>query len=126
MRSRLAIVLAATALLGGLTACDSVREATNAASNATDKANICLEALKLANFTPSTQDVEQTAEDAKRTADELTALAEKTTDVTLQDAINGMAAKVNELSVPNLDPTGVTSWAKDKIDAVNALSQACL
>ncbi len=126
MRSRLATVLAATALLGGLTACQSVREATSAASSATDKASICLEALQLANFSPSSQNVEQTAEEAKKTADDLTALAGKTADTTLQDALNGMATKVNELSVPDLSPQNVASWAQSKLDAVNALTQACL
>ncbi|GLZ43285.1 bacteriophage spanin2 family protein [Actinokineospora sp. NBRC 105648] len=126
MRSRLATVLAAAALLSGLTACEAVTNATSAASNATDKAGICVEALKLANFTPSAQNVEKTAEDAKRTADDLTALAEKSPDAALREALNDMSDKVSELTVPNLDPTSITSWAKNKVDAVNTLSQACL
>ncbi|PPK69671.1 bacteriophage spanin2 family protein [Actinokineospora auranticolor] len=126
MRSRLATTLAAAALLGGLTACDTVREATGAASNAADKTSVCLEALKLANFTPSTQDVSKTADEAKKTAEDLTALSAKTADQAVRDAINDMATKVNELTVPDVSPSSITAWAQNKLDAVNALSQACL
>ena len=125
MRFRLASVLCAAALVGGLSACDAVTEATSAASNATDKASICVEALKLANFTPSEQDMEQTASDAKRRADELKSLADRAADTTLRDALNTMSDKVAELDVSNLDPSSVTSWAKEKVDALNTLVQAC-
>lgn len=126
MRSRLATVLCAAALVGGLSACDSVRQATDAASAATDKTSICIEALQLANFTPSSQDVEQTASDAKRRSDELQALADKAADTTLRDALSGMSAKVSELDVGNLDPATVADWTREKVSAFNTLTQACL
>ncbi|GAA2965086.1 bacteriophage spanin2 family protein [Actinokineospora diospyrosa] len=121
MRHRLTTALTAAALLGALTACQAVQDASNAA----DKTSICLEALRLANFTPSTQNLEQTAADAKKTSEDLTGLAERAADTTLRDAINGMAEQVQSLSVPNLDPTSVTSWAQQKLNAFNTLAQAC-
>ncbi|OLR90539.1 bacteriophage spanin2 family protein [Actinokineospora bangkokensis] len=126
MRSRLAVLVCATALVGGVSGCDSVREATGAASSATDKASICLEALKLANFTPSEQDLEQTASDAKRRSDELRALADRAADTTLRDALTAMSDKVSELDTSDLDPGKVTDWVGRKVDALNALTQACL
>ncbi|GLW94782.1 bacteriophage spanin2 family protein [Actinokineospora globicatena] len=121
MRHRLITALSAAALLGALTACQAVQDAGNAA----DKTSICLEALRLANFSPSTQNLEQTAQDAKKTSEELTGLAERAADTTLRDAINGMAEQVQSLSVPNLDPTTVTNWAQQKLNAFTTLAQAC-
>ncbi|WP_424189657.1 bacteriophage spanin2 family protein [Actinokineospora sp. G85] len=125
MRSRLATALCAAALVGGLSACDSVQQATDAAVNATDKASICVEALRLANFTPNEQDVEQTASDARRRADELRSLADRAADTTLRDALTGMSDKVSELDVGNLSASSVLSWTSDKVAALNALAKAC-
>ncbi|WP_018682695.1 bacteriophage spanin2 family protein [Actinokineospora enzanensis] len=126
MRSRLATLALATALLGTLTACETVREASNTASNAADKATVCVQALELANFTPSSQDLDKTAEDAKKTVDELNELSHKTADQAVKDAINDMSAKINELAVPDLNPANITAYAKNKIDAFAALTNACL
>ncbi|SER79591.1 bacteriophage spanin2 family protein [Actinokineospora terrae] len=126
MRHRLTAALSAAALLGTLTACDTVREATSSASNAADKTSICIEAVRLAGFTPSTQNLEQTAEDAKKTSDDLTKLADRAADTTVRDAINGMADQIATLDVPNLDPATVAGWTKQKLDAFNTLTQACL
>ncbi|MGQ0837627.1 bacteriophage spanin2 family protein [Actinokineospora sp.] len=126
MRSRLATVLAAAALVGGLTGCESVREATSAANAATDQASICLEAVKLAGFYPDLSNPEQAAKDAEQTAADLSTLAEKAADTTLRQALTDMSEKVGELGPGNLDPSNVARWANDKVSAVDALSQACL
>ncbi|MBC6451604.1 bacteriophage spanin2 family protein [Actinokineospora xionganensis] len=126
MRNRLAIILVAAALTGGLTACDAVREATSAADSATDKASVCLDAAKLAGFYPDLSNPEQAVKDAEKTAADLQALAEKTGDATLKDALADMSAKVGELGPNSIDPASVTQWAKEKVGAANALTQACL
>ncbi|CRK59888.1 hypothetical protein [Alloactinosynnema sp. L-07] len=126
MRSRLATILAAAVLTAGLTACQQVREATSAADAATDKASICLEAVRLAGFYPDVSNPDQAVKDAEKTAQELSALAEKTGDTTLKDAINGVSDKIGALGPGSIDPANVAAWAKEKVGAVNALSQACL
>ncbi len=126
MRARFMAVVATAVLATALTGCDSVKEATNSASNAADKAGICVEAVRLAGFNPDASNPEKTAQDAEKTATDLTALAEKTADTSLKDALNGMSAKVNELSTATISPATVTAWAKEKVSAVDTLSQACL
>jgi hypothetical protein len=126
MRTRLATILAAAALAGGLTACDAVRDTTNSAEAATEKTTICIDALKLSGFYPNLANPEQAAKDAKETARKLGDLADKAADSTLREALDNMSSKVAELTVEALDPANVASWTKEKISAVNEVSQACL
>ncbi|GAA4426401.1 bacteriophage spanin2 family protein [Actinokineospora soli] len=125
MRSRIATTLTAAALLGALTACAELQEAAGTAGNAADKASLCVEALELAGFTPDAGDPQKAVDEAQQKADELTALAEKAGDATLSDALNGMATQLREIPA-NLDPQNLADWTKQKLDAFNALTQACL
>lgn len=116
----MAALLAAT-LLG----CDTVQEAGDSLNQATDKASICVEALRLAGFYPDVANPEQAAKDAQKTAEDLEQLASQTPDEALRQALNDMSDKVGELGPGSIDPARVTSWAAEKADALNALTSAC-
>lgn len=117
--------LLAVALVWGASGCGSVREASNAAGQATDKASICVDALRLAGFVPEVSDPRRAAEDAKKTSEELARLAGQTPDEALRTAPNDMSSKVGELGPGNLDPGSVSRWTQEKVSAVTALTRAC-
>ncbi|MGW5053156.1 bacteriophage spanin2 family protein [Actinokineospora sp. NPDC004072] len=125
MRSRIATTLTAAALIGALTACAEVQQAADSASNAADKAGVCVKALELAGFTPDASDPQKAVDEAQQKADELTALAQDVGDTTLSQALDGMATQLREIPA-NLDPANLADWTQQKLDAFNALSQACL
>jgi hypothetical protein len=108
-----------------LAGCDTVQEASDSVGRATDKASICVEALKLAGFSPDLADPEQAAKDAQKTAEDLNRLANQTADTTLRDALTDMSNKVGELNPGNLKPSDVTRWAGEKVATVDALTRAC-
>ncbi|UVS82037.1 bacteriophage spanin2 family protein [Actinokineospora sp. UTMC 2448] len=125
MRSRIATTLTAAALLGALTACAEIQEAADTAGNAADKASVCVKALELAGFTPDANDPQQAVDEAQQKADELTTLAQDVSDTTLSTALTDMATQLREIPA-NLDPANLADWTQQKLDAFNALSQACL
>jgi hypothetical protein len=118
------VVIGAT-LACGLTACDAAREASDAVGQATDKASICVEALRLAGFTPDVSNPEQAVEDAKKTSEELAQLAGQTPDEALKQALNDMSSKVGELGPEDMNPANVARWAQDKVNTVDTLTRAC-
>lgn len=118
-------LLLAAALIVGLTACDQVKQASDTVMSATDKASICVQALKLAGFTPNLSDPAQAAKDAKKTSDDLAQLANQSPDATVKQAVGDMSRKVGELTTGNLTPGRVTDWASGKVKTVTALTKAC-
>lgn len=118
-------LLLAALLLSGLTACDQVKQVSDTVGSATDKAGICVQALKLAGFTPNLSDPAQAARDAKKTSDDLAQLANQSPDATLTKALGDMSHKVGELTTGNLTPARVTDWASSKASTAAALTKAC-
>lgn len=113
------------ALVTGLASCDAVQEGANTVGQAADKASICADALRLAGFTPDLSNPQQAAEDADRTADELTKLAEQTPDAALRDALNGMSNQIGELVPANITPADVADWTEEKLTMLDTLRRAC-
>jgi hypothetical protein len=118
-------LLLAAVLVTGLTACEQVKQASDTVGTATDKASICVQALKLAGFTPNLSDPAQAARDAKKTSDDLAQLASQSPDATLKKALGDMSHKVGELTTGTLTPGRVTDWASGKVNTVTALTKAC-
>jgi hypothetical protein len=108
-----------------LAGCDSVNDAANTVGAATDKASICVEALKLAGFYPDLGNPEQAAKDAKKTSEDLARLADQAADTTLRQALTDMSRKVGELGPGDIQPSKVTSWAAEKVNTVDTLTRAC-
>ena len=125
MRSRIATTLTTAVLLGALAGCAEIKEATDTAGNAADKASVCVKALELAGFNPDASNPEKAVDEAQAKADELSAMAKDVGDTTLSDALNGMATQLREIPA-NLDPQNLADWTKQKLDAFNTLTQACL
>ncbi|NUT93834.1 MAG: bacteriophage spanin2 family protein [Saccharothrix sp.] len=123
-----ATILLALGLVGAVSGCEAVQQAqdtANSVGQAADKAQLCLEALSLAGFTPSAADPQKAVEETQAKAKELEALAAKAGDATLKDAINGVSDSMGQLSAADLDPAKLAEWTSKKLETVNKLSQAC-
>ncbi|HEV2779888.1 MAG TPA: bacteriophage spanin2 family protein, partial [Actinophytocola sp.] len=115
----------AAAATCGLAGCDAVRDATDAAGQATDKASICVDALRLAGFSPDLSDPEQAVKDAQKTSEDLARLAGQTPDEALRTALTDMSRKVGELGPDDMNPASITRWADEKVNTLDALTRAC-
>ncbi|WP_447004405.1 bacteriophage spanin2 family protein [Saccharothrix isguenensis] len=124
----LATIMLALGLIGAATGCEAVQQASDTANQvgqAADKATLCIEALKLANFTPDSTDPQKALEETQKKAEELNALAAKAGDTTLQDAITGVSDKMSNVTLEDLNPANAAAWAQEKLDTVAKLSNAC-
>jgi hypothetical protein len=119
------VAIAAAALIALVAGCDAAREATDTANRATDKASICIEALRLAGFNPDPSDPQKAAEEARQTSEELSDLANRAADTTLRDALNGMSQKIGELGPEDINPANLVTWADQKVERFDALTRAC-
>jgi hypothetical protein len=124
----LATIMLALGLIGAASGCEAVQQASDTANQvgqAADKATVCIEALKLANFTPTATDPQKALEETQKKAEELNALAAKAGDATLQDAITGVSDKMSSVTLEDLNPANAAAWAQEKLDTVAKLSNAC-
>ncbi|RKT57630.1 bacteriophage spanin2 family protein [Saccharothrix australiensis] len=115
-------------LAGAVSACDAVQQASDTANQvgaAADKAQLCIDALALAGFTPSSADPQKAVEETKAKAEELTKLAEKTGDTTLKDAITGVSDTMSNVTLNDLDPARLADWSQRKLEQVEKLTRAC-
>jgi hypothetical protein len=114
--------------LVAVSGCEAVQQAqdsANAVGQAADKAQLCVDALKLAGFTPDVSNPQAALDETQRKADELNKLAEKAGDTTLKQAIEGVATKMDQVTLSDLNPQSIAGWTQAKLDAVAALSKAC-
>jgi hypothetical protein len=124
----LATIMLALGLIGAASGCEAVQQASDTANQvgqAADKATVCLEALKLANFTPTATDPQKALEETQKKAEELNALAAKAGDATLKDAITGVSDKMSAVTLEDVNPANAAAWAQEKLDTVSKLSNAC-
>ncbi|WP_309117199.1 bacteriophage spanin2 family protein [Saccharothrix sp.] len=123
-----ATILLALGLVGAVSGCEAVQQAqdtANSVGQAADKAQLCLDALKLAGFTPNAADPQKAVQETQAKAEELEKLAAKAGDATLKDAITGVSDTMSQLTVNDLDPAKLAEWTSKKLETVNKLSQAC-
>ncbi|MDQ2582428.1 bacteriophage spanin2 family protein [Saccharothrix yanglingensis] len=123
-----ATILLALGLVGAATGCEAVQEAQNTANQvgqAADKAQLCIDALRIAGFTPDATDPQKAVEETQQKAKELEELAAKTGDTTLKDAITGVSTTMSQVTLEDLNPSGIAEWSQQKLDQVAALSSAC-
>ncbi|WP_433265582.1 bacteriophage spanin2 family protein [Actinosynnema sp. CS-041913] len=123
-----ATILLALGLVGAVSGCGAVQQANDTANQvgaAADKAQLCVEALSLAGFTPNVSDPQKALDETQAKAEELNKLAEKAGDATLKDAINGVSDTMSNVTLNDLDPTRLADWTQKKVDQVAKLSAAC-
>ena len=123
-----ATILLALGLVGAASGCEAVQQASDTANqvgNAADKAQLCVEALQLAGFTPNSADPQKAVEESQAKAEELNKLAEKAGDTTLKDAITGVSDTMSQVTLSDLDPARFAEWSQKKLDQVQKLSNAC-
>jgi hypothetical protein len=123
-----ATLVLALGLAGAVAGCDTVQQATDTANQvgqAADKASLCIDALKLAGFTPDATDPAKAVDETKKKAEELEALAGKAADTTLKQAIQGVSEQMSKVTLDDLSPASIATWTQAKLDAVSALSNAC-
>ncbi|MFE9744968.1 bacteriophage spanin2 family protein [Saccharothrix saharensis] len=123
-----ATLLLAMGLAAAVSGCEAVQQASDTANQvgqAADKAQLCIEALKLAGFTPDATDPQKALEETQQKAEELNALAAKAGDATLQDAITGVSDTMSKVTLEDLNPANIATWSQEKLDQVAKLSNAC-
>lgn len=124
----LATLLLAVGLAAAVSGCEAVQQASDTANEvgqAADKAQLCIEALKLAGFTPDAADPQKAVEETQQKAKELEDLAAKAGDTTLKDAINGVSDTMGNVTLDDLNPSNIAAWSQEKLDRVAKLSNAC-
>ncbi|QFZ23365.1 bacteriophage spanin2 family protein [Saccharothrix syringae] len=124
----IATAVLALGLVGAVSGCEAVQEAQDTANQvgqAADKAQLCLDALKLAGFTPDATDPQKAVEETKQKAQELNDLAAKAGDTTLKEAIDGVSTSMQQVTPDDLSPANIAAWSQEKLDRVAKLSNAC-
>ena len=123
-----ATILLALGLIGAASGCEAVQQAGDAAnqvSDAADKATLCIEAIKLAGFTPGATDPQKALEETQQKAQELNDLAAKAGDATVKDAITGVSDTMSKVTLEDLNPANIATWTQEKLDRAAKLSTAC-
>ena len=123
-----ATLLLAMGLAAAVSGCEAVQQASDTANQvgqAADKAQLCIDALKLAGFTPDATDPQKALEETQKKAQELNDLAAKAGDATLKDAITGVSDTMSNVTVDDLNPANIATWSQQKLDQVAKLSNAC-
>ena len=123
-----ATLLLALGLVGAVSGCEAVQQASDTANQvgqAADKATLCIEALKLAGFTPDATDPQKALEETQKKAQELNDLAAKAGDTTLQSAITGVSDTMSKVTLEDLNPANIATWSQAKLDQVAKLTTAC-
>jgi hypothetical protein len=115
-------------LAAAVSGCEAVQQASDTANQvgaAADKAQLCIDAIKLAGFTPDATDPQQALEETQKKAEELNALAAKAGDATLKDAITGVSDTMSNVTLEDLGPANITTWVAQKADQAAKLTSAC-
>jgi hypothetical protein len=116
------ILLALPLVLAG---CGQVGSAVDEASSATDQAQVCAEALGLADLNPlvDPERLAQRAEDKER---RLRELADDVADQDVKSSLLTMADSYVEVQKERFDDLSVVAaWAKRNADHLDALRTAC-
>ncbi|GAB2980944.1 bacteriophage spanin2 family protein [Saccharothrix stipae] len=123
-----ATFLLAMGLAAAVSGCEAVQQASDTANQvgqAADKAQVCIDALQLANFVPDSTDPQKALEETQKKAQELNDLAAKAGDATVKDAITGMSDTMSKVTLEDLNPANAAAWTQAKLDQVAKLSKAC-
>jgi hypothetical protein len=108
-----------------LAGCAEVDSAVNEANTVSDKAQVCAEALGLADLNPLV-DPEKLAQRAADKEQRLRDLAADVTDQDVQASLLTMADSYVEVQKERFDDlTVVAAWAKRNAEHIDALRQAC-
>ena len=124
---RFAPVVIGATLVIALTGCGAIEEVQQTAdsvSNGVTTATVCVDAIRVAGFTPDTADPQAAVDKAQASGEELAAIAAKATDTTVNQAINDLATTMKETTVQDL-ASGPAAWLQRKAEQVSALSKAC-
>ncbi|MEU4446627.1 bacteriophage spanin2 family protein [Actinosynnema sp. NPDC050801] len=123
-----ATFLLAMGLAAAVSGCEAVQQASDTANQvgqAADKAQVCIDALQLANFAPDSTDPQKALEETQKKAQELNDLAAKAGDATVKDAITGMSDTMSKVTLEDLNPANAAAWTQQKLDQAAKLSKAC-
>ncbi|MET0234827.1 MAG: bacteriophage spanin2 family protein [Kibdelosporangium sp.] len=110
--------------LAGCGAIEEVQQTADSVSSGVNTATVCVDAIRIAGFTPDTANPQAAVDKAQATGNELSALASKAADTTVNDAINDLATTMKETTVSDLT-SGPAAWIQRKAEQVSALTKAC-
>ena len=124
---RLAVVVSGGLLLLASAGCDAVDQVSQTADNVSSGAavaSVCVDALKIGALSLDKADPQASVDKAHSAAEELTGLAAKSTDASVDQALNDLAKTLRETTIS--DATNSTAaWVQRKADQVSALAKAC-
>jgi hypothetical protein len=113
LRTLAAAPLLVLTLSGMLTGCGS------------DDADLCAKALDTAGFVPDLSNPSAAVTQAMDKADQLRALAGRTTDDDLQRELRATADRLSTLRESDVNPVDAAEWAGRQVEQVERLRQAC-
>ncbi|OLR93606.1 bacteriophage spanin2 family protein [Actinokineospora bangkokensis] len=119
------VALTTAAGLVLLSACGSLQEAADTATQVNQSlttAQVCLDAVNAVDFTPDV-DPQQALEQTQNAAEKLSGLAGQAADTTVNEAIDRLAATLDSVTLDDL--ASPVDWLRQKTDQANALLQAC-
>lgn len=126
MRRTATIIATATAGLALLSGCAGLQEAADtaaAANHAVTTAQVCLDAIATADFTPDLGDPRGALEQSQAAARDLTDLAAQAGDATVASAIEDLATTLGQVTLADLATP--VDWVRQKTEQATALLQAC-
>lgn len=135
MRSRKLLVgaLLALPLLAGVTACggegqEAAQQATeklDQAEQGVDSTSTCAEAMGITSFTPSFSDPEQARAEAEAKLEEISALAEQTSDPTLRENLSAVQQSLEQVASGEVTVENSVDWISEHVDKTSEVALTC-
>ncbi|QGK71420.1 hypothetical protein GIY23_19595 [Allosaccharopolyspora coralli] len=118
-RKQLVVLALALPLTAGVAACGSEAQQT------ADTAQTCLEATRIANFTPNWNDAEQAKTEAQQKADEVAGLAEQAGDATIREHLTNVQNSLQKVADGQVKAEETGAWIQEQYRNYEALTAAC-
>ncbi|GAA3363065.1 hypothetical protein [Saccharopolyspora gregorii] len=128
MRAGRQLMVAAALALPVLAGCGQLQEGRDRldqAQQGLDKATACVDALEAAGYTPNLADVEQAQDDARTKADEISALAQRVGDRTLQDRLLDVQASLDQVATGQITLQNGLNWSQQHLEKTAAVADTC-
>ncbi len=118
-RKQLVVLALTLPLTAGVAACGSEAQQT------VDTAQTCLEATRIANFTPSWNDAEKAKAEAQQKADEAARLAEQAGNATIREHLTNVQNSLQKVADGQVNAQQTGAWLQEQYQNYEALTAAC-
>ncbi|GAA3865843.1 hypothetical protein GCM10022243_34950 [Saccharothrix violaceirubra] len=118
------VVIAAFAAITTLGACGSIAETASSVANTATTVQVCADALSQVSIPLDVSSPQRAVDQAHQAATELSALAAKAADTTINEAIAALARTMTSVTVDDLVGRPA-QWLADQAGQVATLTGAC-